>query len=213
MRFDIEAPPGVWARGFGTYVDAYFEDFYAGNVDVNLITWSGSPTSSTVFQPNTQLELRVDTSITNDCPVDATTCYRMQTTGSGVSAHGSVWVTEDSGIYTWTIGELHNDTTSSPVGISKVNSILFCRSVNYPDRPGCDNGTNRVPQRNGDVSVPDCNGGAGPEGIYTLTGTNRDGQVTAPSETCVAWYVSPPKCKRDGRKCKKKPPRRPRKRR
>ena len=204
VRFDIEAPPGVWARGFGTGADTYFTDFYAGNADVNLITWSGSPTSSTVFQPNTQMELRVDTSTTNDCPVDATTCYRMQTTGGGVSAHGSVYVTEDSGIYTWTIGELHNDSTSSPVGISKVNSILFCRSVNYPDQRGCDNGTGRIPQRNGDISAPDCNGGAGPEGIYTLTGTNRDGQVTAPSETCVAWYKSISKCKRAGRKCKKK---------
>ncbi len=211
VRFDIEAPPGVWARGFGTYPGAYFTDFYAGNADVNLITWSGSPTSSTVFQPNTQLELGVDTGTTNDCPVDATTCYRMQTTGSGVSAHGSVWVTEDSGIYTWTIGELYNDSTSSPVGISKVNSILFCRSVNYPDRGGCDNGTNRVPQRNGDISTPDCNGGARPEGIYTLTGTNRDGQVTAPSKTCIAWYKSPPKCKRNGRRKCGKPPR-PRKR-
>ncbi len=191
VRFDVSMPPGV---GFDTG-SLPPQGSYMGRLDFNIFTWRGNP-QSPAFIPRIPLSLRVAAAGSGGCPQNAEVCLEGRT-WDDVRHQGSnwSWITEDGGRYTYTIGEfVSDDYPTSPAGISKVYLTLCSRpGSTEADEPYCPLTSSVNVLTNGSYSAPDCSGGQGPNGIYTVTATRRSGATstdTAGSRDCVPWILS-----------------------
>ncbi len=190
VRFDVSMPPGV---GFDTG-SLPPQGSYMGRLDFNIFTWRGNP-QSPAFIPRIPLSLRVAAAGSGDCPQSAEVCLEGRT-WDDVRHQGSnwSWITEDGGRYTYTIGEfVSDDYPTSPAGISKVYlTLCSLPGSTEADEPYCPLTSSVNVLTNGSYSAPDCSGGQGPNGIYTVTATRRSGATstdTAGSRDCVAWVL------------------------
>lgn len=191
VRFQIKAPPGVRTNRLGAWAD----DYNAGTLSIDVLTWSGNP-STPIFRSAT-LSLKVDTdfSMRPDCPANFVACYRGVVRYGDVSGPIWLWVTRDrTGRETLTIGELHNNS-GSPVGITNVRGLNLCARAGRPGSNRCGGSSDPWLQRNGHASYPiwsnrrTCFGlwGWAGRGIFSVTATNRDGETTNPVKRCVVW--------------------------
>lgn len=191
VRADIKNPPGVYT----TPTAGIPEGTYAGASNINLVSWGGSP-GSPLIVTNVAATTKVDTNdATDDCPPEAIACYKGERT-TFPQGHASIWVTEDpiTGSNTLTIGEFYATIYPYyiPTGLTKINSFTLCKWVTPGNGSSCGAGAagDVYGQTTGAASAPDCNGGAGPVGIYSVTATNRDGAKTADNNVCVVWNAT-----------------------
>lgn len=169
---------------------------YVGYANLNVLTWQIimwplPGRAEAIFRENVRAVLRVDN--TSDpgreplsCPrtPNVIACFKAYAPSLGV---GWWWVTQE-GLpfrYTLTIGEMQPWPVFvyPPAGITQIKEFMWCPwKGSLPPDERCDGATNLV--ANGAASIPECENG---NGIFTLTGTQRNGRTTEPAITCVEW--------------------------
>ena len=159
-------------------------------MEFNLLSWFFTPQLPVWWDDVGPLEIRVDKSSTSDdssgsgCPEGAIACYRVGS-GRDPAVHGWWWVTNSGRRYTLTMGEIYNQFTYAPAGLSKIVGFVLCDYAGSPGGVSCGSGE---PQpfvvKNGDPSTPNCKNG---NGIFRLAATTRDGLRADPANVCIEW--------------------------
>ena len=175
---DISLPPGVEMTDTGTV-----DDFrYAGNASVNVIRRfaDGTPqisynvASSVYTYPKAECENQRDNNVVGDTPQGEIVACLWAFNSIGQAWN---WATRDlsSGQLSLTIGPMfinYDQPDQRRAGLTHVDLELCAYfGVVAPDEGCGEEGIDEPMMRNGDASAPDCNGGAGPEGIHTIVGT------------------------------------------
>lgn len=193
---DIVNPPGVEvnptqsaANPGGIPVGSF-----TGNTKLNAASWA---LSVPLIAPNQQADIFVDemanceaeNQITAGGPVPGTivACYKGLTTGV-IPGHAWIWTTRSATTQTLTIGPFYNDLTNDPAGLTHIKEFAMCSRAGDPGSTSCGGGGDPWVQKNGDASAGNCRrGGANPNGVYTVTVTNKAGQTSAGVPVCVSW--------------------------
>ncbi len=187
---EVTVPPGVImnAEGFGV------PGAYLGNANANAISCSlrnvlPNQAVKTIAKVN-------ETYPADDCPDNPSVITCML--GDSDLGFAYMWHTvtgQDSqgrDLYTLTIGPFHS--LLGDAGLTKLNSFTFCAYAGEVGGTDCgtvDSNPDGWLQINGDAAAPDCNGGAGPEGIYTARAKRNLGDWTASVDWCAAWTPFP----------------------
>lgn len=194
---DISLPPGVAVNDnppFGTYV---------GQATMNIL-YSGAPDEPTrLFR---DVPFAIMGWFVDDCQNDAGYLTGGNVPGTIVACYAAIaqpvsgrpfwgldtWVTRSPAgdRYTLTIGSV-----SLGSGFTRVQNMTFCGYAGDYQARAC--GSASQPDnwliKNGTASAPDCAGGAGPNGIYSMTVMNKGGVRSAAARSCVIWnYIRQP---------------------
>ena len=180
VRTDIETPLGVGVNDATGMTDGR----YVGTANVNVASFLGGAAGVIEDVPAV---LRIDQDSGTDCPVEALACFRGDTEHFLLEGHAWIWLTEDSGRYTLTIGEFYNDLSGEPSGLTHINSFVVCGYAGTVEGRECGTDPQSWLIANGDQSTvpsPDCSNG---NGIFTITATMRNDFTTDPVDVCVPW--------------------------
>ncbi len=186
---EVTVPPGVImnAEGFGV-PGAYLGDANANAISCTLREVLPNQAVTTTAKVN-------ETNPADDCPDDPSVITCML--GNSALGYAYMWHTvtgQDSqgrDLYTLTIGPFHS--LVGDAGLTKLNFFTFCAYAGVVGGNECgtaDSNPDGWLQINGDAAAPDCNGGAGPEGIYTARAKNNLGDWTEGLDWCAAWTAA-----------------------
>ena len=193
---DVGVPPGVQIANS----DSVLVSSFAGDATVNVLyravgvpIFQGGVLSVMETAPKSECQNELDEEIVGATPgnlpgSEIVACLK----GTNPLGTNWNWSVRDAGGKLWTtIGPMHGLGGIAP-GLTFVDMNLCgyygdVGGTTYPDDCGSEANGDQFQQKNGHASAPDCNGGAGPLGIYTLTATREDATVTPEASSCVAW--------------------------
>ncbi len=110
-----------------------------------------------------------------------------------ISGHNWLWVTENTGSYTLTIGEFHNNTNEEiPAGITKVSDFKLCGYAGSTGGAcGDDSDESKWMQKNGTSPFGDETTCTDILGRWYVHAVNRAGKVSDSANVLSRWQDVP----------------------